>query len=319
MAKSISRPNGPKLPRWALLTLLAALAVVTVIVVTVAATQARTASDNAGTVPPSVLPEPAPKPEPTEEPEPEAPAFVSPVAQRILAVSETDSDFLMRAWVGSCPDPAGALEVSVDGGASWQSGVIASVDARRLLSLAPTGDIVRFTSQAGPDCETLTARSFVAGTSWEADPEPPVIWFIDPANSTVVSTPAGTQTLPCEVVGLSAASTRGIALCNDATVMVSEDDGASWSSPLAVPNAVAVGTVAGGFAVASYSEADCVGTQTRAILGGVLSEPGGCIVGVGSTDGTTAIAGGGSAWMLWAGDSMWFSNDAGSTWGEYHG
>lgn len=312
MSKQVSRPKFGQVPRALTITVVAAVAIVALALSAFALSQ-KPEVEGAGTVPTSSLPTP-PAPTPNPEPEqPEVPAYVAPAAQRLLAVG-ADDGHVMRAVMGTCPDPRGSLEVTLDHGASWQPGAVASVDARRILQLdASDPEIVRMTSLNG-ECVAGVSRSFLNGTSWEPDPGVSG-WFTDAANPWVVHTPSGVIDLPCEAVGLSAQAGRGVVLCSDSTVLTSEDNGASWTAPIAVPNAAAVGVTAEGYAVASIAEADCPGVRTRLLSGGALGGPGAC-VGVGDAGGgQAAVAGGASGWYLWAGSSFLRSLDQGLNWG----
>ncbi len=164
------------------------------------------------------------------------------------------------------------------------------------------------------DCAPGVSRSFVGGTSWEPDPGVNG-WFIDPSNPLVMHAPSGVVELPCGAVGLSAESARGVVLCSDSTVLVSEDDGVSWSAPMAVPNAAAVGTTAEGYVVASIGEVECAGVRTWLLSGGALGEPGACLEVGDAGGGQIAVAGGSTGWYLWAGNAFLRSLDQGLSWG----
>lgn len=303
-------PRRIQVPRALTIVIVAVLAVLALILATIALTQ-KPEIEGAGTVP--TLPTPTPEPEPTPEPAPAAPAYVAPAPLRLLAVGAEDGHVL-RATMGYCPEPGGGLEVSTDHGSNWSAGVIASVDARRITQIdASDAEVVQMTSM-NVDCTPSVSRSFVGGTSWEPDPGVNG-WFVDPANALVVHSPAGAVELPCAVVGLSAEASRGIALCSDSTVLISETEGANWSAPVAVPNAAAVGVTAEGYAIASVGEADCAGVRTRLLAGGTLGAPGSCLNVADAGGGQTAVAGGNSGWYLWAGGSFLRSQDQGVTWG----
>lgn len=314
MARQAPRPNHEPFPKWLALTLLSGLLVVTLIVVALAVSSTRGESPNAGTVPSTSQPDPEPEEDPEPEPEPEAPAYAAPAMQRLLSTGSAASQVL-RALAGTCPDPAGSLEVSFDGGSTWLAGVTASVDARRLLQLDATGgDFVRMVV-LDADCAPQIARSFVGGTSWELDPDPGPVWYIDPGDAAVVHAPAGAQTLPCQAVGLSTQASRGAVLCSDSTVLQSESGGAAWSAPVAVPNGAAVGVAPEGIVVASLDEPDCVGMRTRLLAGGELGSPGACLEVSRAEGGQAAVVGAAGVWYLWAGEAFARSTDLGQTWG----
>ncbi|NLA65188.1 MAG: hypothetical protein GX862_04545 [Leucobacter sp.] len=216
--------------------------------------------------------------------------------------------------VGGCPDPAGSLEVSFDDGQTWQTGEAHTVDARRLLQIVATqGDLVRLAAQKA-QCATEQLRSFIGGTSWQLEPEPSPMWMLDPADATLVHTPIGAHTLPCQAVQLASDGAQGAVLCSDGAVVTSVD-GETWSEPVAVPHGVAIGFTSEGVAVASVGEPECAGVRTRLLAGGAIGAPGACVDVAGAGDGNTALTGDAGEWYLWAGESFLRSADAGQTWG----
>ena len=313
MAKGASTRKVLQLPRWVGIALLAALAALTVVAVVLAVTQAREPNPNAGTAPMAAMPtvektaEPEPAPaEPVEAPE-------APTMQRLLSVHATGGH-LLRATVGACPTPEAGLERSDDNGATWQPSPLANAGGvTRLLQLnLGETDVDRFVA-VNADCAPVAARSFTGGVDWEpADAEGQ--WFIDPADATLVHGSAAAAHAPCTVVGLSSVGDRAIALCLDSSVIVSGDGGASWSAPVAVPSAVAVGATPSQFVVASAAEAECAGVRTRTFDGAALGAPGGCVDVADAGGGNTAVAGSDAEFYLWAGGAFLRSSDAGGSW-----
>lgn len=310
MAKRTRRVKHGGMPFAVKIAILAIVAAAVVLLSMYALGQQKQEVEGAGTVP--TLPDTTPRKTPEPASEAQAPAYAVPSVQRILAVGAEDGHVL-RATIGACPEPAGSVEVSRDYGTNWSAANLAAVDARSILQLdASDAAIVRMTSLNG-SCEPSVSRSFVGGTSWEPDQNVSG-WFIDPSNPAVVRTPTGAFELPCKAAGLSAQSMRGVVLCGDSTVLVSEDEGVTWSPPLSVPNGAAVGITAEGYAVVSTGEAECAGIRTRLISGGALSEPGACLEIADAGAGQTAIAGGSSGWYLWVGESFFRSSDTGAVW-----
>lgn len=299
------------MPRWVSLGLLGVLAIVTVIVTLLAMGQLRPENPNAGTVPQASV-KPTPQSEPTPEPEPAPEPVQSPVMQRLLAVSAQEGH-LLRAQVGACPDPAGVLEYSEDGGVSWRAGSLVNAGATRLLQLnGDNPDTDRFVAQDAA-CAVLHARSFVSGADWEPE-EAGDAWYLDPGDNTVAHTPNGSQTLPCQAVGLASQASRAAVLCLDSAVTVSADGGASWSAPVTVPNGAAVGVTPASFLAASVGEPECAGVRTRVFDGAALGEAGACLDVMGVSDGHLALAGDTTVIYLWGGDVFVRSADWGRSW-----
>lgn len=103
-ARSLSEE---KMPKWVPLSGLAVLGIVAIATVALAASTLNVAPPNGGHLPPGAEVPAVGEPEPTPEPEvvdEEVPAFDSPEARRLLAVSAEPSH-LLRGWVGGCPMP----------------------------------------------------------------------------------------------------------------------------------------------------------------------------------------------------------------------
>lgn len=314
MAKQAPRPKNGKNTKVYALAGLALVAVVAIVLALLAVTQNRNGVDTAGTVPtltPATTLPPEPEPTPESEPEPLPEPPTAPVAQRLLSVSPDGT--ILRAWVGSCEAP-GALEVSFDGGTTWVSGATETIPATRIMQIDAEDPTITRLASLNAECAPQFSRSFVGGVSWEPEPDAGA-WFIDPLNTSAIHSPSGVQALPCEAVGLDSAGARAIAMCADASVTTSEDGGASWSPPVAVPYAVAVAVTPEAYAVVSGGEPDCAGVRTRTLSGGALSEPGACLSGADGRDGTVALAAAPGAWFVWVGDSLTRSIDGGLSWG----
>lgn len=257
----------------------------------------------------TITPETEPLPDAVQEAESEPPAAPP---QRLIAITEDGT--VVRASVGACPEPAGIVEASFDGGAEWQPSGVEQFGTIRVLGLsASTASTVRLLA-TNVECQPQALRSFVGGTSWQpADDELATSWYLDLANPTLAHTPIGESELSCSAVSLVGAGERGVALCEDHSLLLSEDQGANWSSPVAVPGSAAVGASEAGFIVASVAEPDCAGVRTRTLREGIVGDPGACVEAVGS-DGAISVALRGETAYLWAGDTWLRSEDAGANW-----
>lgn len=293
---------------------LALLAVIAVGLTAVAFSGSRgTESDTSLITPaPPVVEETPQEPEPEAEPEPE-PVPSAAAVQRLLVASETPGH-LLRATVGECTEPAGVIEVSFNGGADWSQATTADVLSTKILQLdASMADMVRFVS-LDTQCQPQLSRSFVGGLDWGPDEEIAFVWYLDQNDSSVVHTPGGAQPLPCSGVGLSSMGERAIALCSDTSITVSRDAGVSWTAPVAVPNAAAVGITDAGYVVASANEHECVGVRLRLVSGNGVGEPGQCLAVEGASGGNVAVSSRAGEIFLWAADRFVRSADGGATW-----
>ncbi|MFT4231195.1 MAG: hypothetical protein QM606_00245 [Leucobacter sp.] len=231
----------------------------------------------------------------------------------MLAVSPGGS--LIRAVVGSCPEPAGTVTTSSDGGATWEPSPIESFGVTRVLGLSADEGGLTHMVALNADCAPQAVRSFVSGASWQAaDDDLASSWYLDPSSPSTAHSPSGDIELPCAALSLSAAGESAVVLCPDRTVSVTGDQGLNWSDAVAVPGAAAVGLSDGGAVIASANETECAGVRTRTLTGGVLSEPGACAE-TAVADGEVAVAASGDDLYLWAGEAFVHSADAGATWG----
>ncbi|PRI11018.1 hypothetical protein [Leucobacter massiliensis] len=282
-----------------LLGVLAVIAVA-ITILAVLATRPSPASPEAPPVPTSL--QPTPDPDPTPSPTATAsPASAPP--QRLLSVSE-DEGVLLRARID-----ADVVEYSSDGGASWETAPVSAVPGaavRALDALDPTASRAVYLDADG---EALVARSFVGGAQWQDDPDQSGLWLV--GSSLVV----GAQAPPCDAVGFAVSGARGAVLCADQRVAVSEDAGASWAEPVAVPGAAAVGLTPEGVVVASAAEPECAGVRTRTLIAGTLGDPGACLELPTLDPAQIAVAGGTGSLSLWAGDRFARSTDGGASWG----
>lgn len=272
-------------------------------------------SDTELITPPTPTAEVTPEPEEVDpEPELTPESSASAVSVQRLLVTGASPGHLIRATVGACTDPVGVIEVSVNDGVDWTQAQTADVGSTEILQFDATQTGIVTMVSLGADCLPQSSRSFVGGVDWELDESLGFSWFVEPTDHTVVSTPIGQQPLPCSAAGLASRGDRAIALCDDSTVTVSYDSGASWSNPGAVPNAAAVGMTDEGFVVASTNEGDCVGVQVRNVVGATFGNPGQCFAVEGSSDGNTALDGRAGELFLWTADRFVRSADEGTTW-----
>lgn len=253
-------------------------------------------------------------PTPTDAPEstPTATTEVS-VPQRLLAVGE-EAGNLIRATIGACDASPGTLEVTFDGGDSWQAASFTDASPTEFRQIDMADASALQLSALDESCDPLTLSSFVGGVDWAPEVGGAAPMSLPEAPSTVVDTSTGQVDLPCTAVSLAASGARGIALCDDASVSMTQDSGASWSAVTPVPATVAVGVTPNEFFAASAGEDACDGIRTRTISESSVGDPGGCLTDAKAADGAIAVAGGTSALFVWAGDRFAVSADGGTSW-----
>ncbi|POH60827.1 hypothetical protein C3B61_19210 [Cryobacterium zongtaii] len=170
------------------------------------------------------------------------------------------------------------------------------------------------------DCAPQLVTTFVAGDAWKAYPDRVTAeWYVDPATSNTVHTPVGDVVAPCVSVATLAAADNSSAavLCIDASVVTTQDAGATWSAPAAVPGAAAIAATNEGFQVAVANPAGCVGISLVGVSqdGAVDATPRPCVDAIVGTGETALSASDDGMLWLWAGDRFARSADGGATWG----
>ena len=229
--------------------------------------------------------------------------------RRLLAVADEVTGW--RATTGACGVP-GALERSVDGGATWEPVPVDLAPLTRLRVLED-GTVAAVGGDAGCLPRYLTSADGV----WEDRPDLLVgSWYLMPAGASRVMTPLGETDAPCTegALGLVAVDvSRAAALCQDGSVLRSVDSGASWA-PMTVDGPVlAVGADSQGYVLAGRSPS-CEGI---AVTSSTPDETTGAAVGCApltAADDEVAVARAGAAVWLWAAGEAAVSIDGGATW-----
>lgn len=302
-------------PRSRALTIagLALLAVAAIVLSLLAVNAQRNGVEPTELAPPPVFleDEPAEEEGEEEEAEPEpAPASVSPPT-RLLAVGAEPGQ-LMRATMGECGVTPGSVQVSIDNGVDWTESSLANLTGTAIRQIDASDATISRLAFLDTDCQPQLAHSYIGGIDWAVTPDVGPIWYMTDIPSTSAFTPTGTSELPCTAVSMAGSNARAVALCDDEGVTVSEDSGATWSTPVRVPGAIAAGLNAEGYLVAAANEGECVGVQTRTFSGATSGEPGACIEA--SVTREIAVAGSEGNQYLWVGDRFLGSNDGGESW-----
>jgi hypothetical protein len=234
-------------------------------------------------------------------------------SDRLMAVSD-DPERLLRAQGVECGAGDPTLEVSADGGQTWTQADTSMLEMAgvRQIQFGEGGRAqLAFVDQ---QCGLQFARSYVYGGAWEAGPGAGGIWTLSPEDDVEGLVVSGEEVeAPCTVVGTSGASERGIILCDDGTVAVSDDSGQSWSDTIAVDGAQAVASGADDFLVVSQDTDDCAGVSVRSFDGDELGDSGECKDVEIEPDQIAASVGAGSLYV-WANDETLRSDDLGESW-----
>ncbi|KQX05658.1 MULTISPECIES: hypothetical protein [unclassified Leifsonia] len=294
---------------------MAVLGLLVLVLVYVALTQNRT-SPVAGTVPTPASSAPVDRATPTVEPTAEPVVVVGPPTRNLGAV---DGERGYRASVTACPGDEPIVQATEDGGSSWTDFAVAvdpAVASVRAI-LPGTGDYVALVTADAATCAPQFARSYVAGEQWESADEVDTTWHLS-QDATSVIAPGGGSSQPCEkpVQVAATSQTAAAVLCADGAIVTSTDAGGSWSAPLSIPGASAIGGADDGYLVVVARQNDCDGAQIASIPadGGTdAPEPSACLQS-GAAPQDNAVAQGGDVIWLWSGDAFARSTDGGQSW-----
>ncbi|WP_210480592.1 hypothetical protein [Naasia sp. SYSU D00948] len=261
----------------------------------------------------SSSPEPAPSAPPVL---PASPA--SPIGTRVL--SATDGTTAWRSGGGACPGDAAVLEVTRDGGRTWEShDVGTATGSSGVLRLEASSEDLTYlvAGSAGDGCAPQYVATYTSGQEFEVFTDRTVsTWFVDPADPLVLHTSAGAKPAPCSAVAVAPRNAADAAvLCADSTVWRTSDAGSTWDGGIAVEGAVSIDDSGPGYVLGATGRADCAGVQVLALdpAAGAGPAVSGCLPSDAPV-GEVAIAAVGDWVWLWAGDAVTVSAYGGRTW-----
>ncbi|MGH3704187.1 MAG: hypothetical protein ACRDT9_06115, partial [Agromyces sp.] len=221
--------RGHSTSKWAGVGL--GVLVVVVVVLSVVALNRHRPVAGAGATPRDTAPVAA-----TEEAASEAPTDPVPTVMASRVLTAADANGAVRATVTTCPEPT-TVEVTSDGGASWESFVAPGVASAQRITVGDDA-FIGVIGLAVDGCAPTFERSFVGGAAWEtAAEEVASAWYVDPVDRALIHSPNGAHPAPCgAVVQLAVAGdTLAAVLCDDGTVHATVDGAGSWLPPAAVP------------------------------------------------------------------------------------
>ena len=247
------------------------------------------------------------------DPEP-APEVSLDAHSRFIALGATEQ--VIRGEFGSCTGAPGWAEVSEDGGLTWEVSSTEIQEAMQLMGarIGTAGYAELLTLDTL--CEPFLLRSYIGGYAWQYAPgEIDSRWFANPLEPDVINTPFGAAEAPCEVIQLSVSesATQVGVLCEDSTVMTTEDDGASWSTVAESTGAVAIAVQDDRVFALNGAAESCEGLQPQTLNGGSATDLGSCL-DIPSGSHEIAVSAYGNDVGVWAGDVFLWSADGGSTW-----
>ena len=317
-----TRNDNKKTP-WLTVLGLLLLAALTVVLVLMAMRSSKPEVEGAGDTPGYVetpqsafVPAAEEEAEEEEPEEPQAQPYQVPGEGRVIAV--WDDQVAYRSTGGPCPATPANMEVTRDGGATWEGVTVGEQFSGISRILARADGYVVAVTQLADDCnQTAVTQSYGFGDYWEvAEGGAGSTWFVHHENSQVLNAPdVGPVTAPCPIARLTSRSTgSALALCQDGSLASTEDSGATWVTTEPVIGAESVTVSGDTFLVAQSGLDGCAGTQVSRLDAALGATSSVCVASPVAL-GATAIGGGsdGAVW-LWAADAVLRSFDGGLTW-----
>ncbi|WP_394550947.1 hypothetical protein ACDF64_10190 [Agromyces sp. MMS24-JH15] len=234
------------------------------------------------------------------------------VARPEVVLGARDTEVAYRSSTGTCPGSGAAIELTVDGGATWQPAGIAG--ASSVTRLEPGDGQIVDALASDPACAPTRFRSWVQGSAWLELGAQDLGWRIE---GDAVVAPGGGSSTPCAALQVVPRSDSGaLVLCADARVAESGDGGATWATSEPIAGLAGVAAAPDRALVLIERQNGCPGVQV-AVLDGALApgSPGQCMASD-APDGASviAVAGDGSTLWLWTGPVVARSGDFGRTW-----
>lgn len=237
---------------------------------------------------------------------------------RLLTMSSATQGW--RAQVGTC-DTAGTLETTTDGGRTWTS--VPEPGMSPLTRIQATDRDTLVAIGGGNDCKATYAISYVSGQQWETrNARLGESWYVTPADRTQVRASTGDRSEPCTDAGTSEVLDLAVmdddnatVLCSGGITRSSDDAGRTWSDPVTITGAVALGADTDGYVASSLVES-CEGVAVTTFTPNQppADEPVGCAPVNDAAAGEVAVTTlAGTVWV-WAGDQVAVSQDAARTW-----
>jgi photosystem II stability/assembly factor-like uncharacterized protein len=218
-----------------------------------------------------------------------------------------------RAWrasAGTCDGGKSLLQVTTDGGRTWDD---ATSPSKAIARIQPLRDGSGFLYAAGADCALKEWTTKDAGKTWAGPKGIVGGWARLIADPTKLTTPAKDRAQPCgnrSVIDLSRTSAeQAEALCANGSVFVTNDGGASWADSGAAPGAVALSNRLEGEILSTYAariDPSCAGVEVVKVVQGKTATKVACVETVAAPKaGQVGISALATAGWLVVGDETW--------------
>lgn len=242
-----------------------------------------------------------------------APADGVPM-RRLLVVSSARQGW--RATVGDCDTP-GTIELSEDGGKRWRK--VSNAGLSPVSSLNALYPNLLSAVGGGKDCQATFAISYTSGDYWQTrDHKLGASWYLTPKDRNEIRAP-GNRAKLCDrdMVDLAPVDeNNAAALCADGAVFSTQNAGATWGSVGRLKGAVALGSDAAGYVIASLGQ-ECTGVALNSFsitAQTVKRKATRCAPVNGARAGEVDVARTENTLWVWGGTTVAVSNDAGNSW-----
>lgn len=241
---------------------------------------------------------------------------VTPASQDIVASGSTSA---YRTRVGSCPDGGASIDVTSDGGSTWDSFDLSSQLGLGNIQSVGTGNgaYAWLIGQNLTDCTTTAAQTYTSGRDWELAPQILASeWYVDPTNTKSLTGPGGeTVETPCELARLTTSTDSVAGVCTDGRIVISNDDGASWTESETQQGIDALAFTPDGLTAVLVGQTSCADGVALRTFDSALQSSSETCAPAGAAAGQTSLSAAedGTLW-LGVGDTVLRSSDAGASW-----
>lgn len=256
--------------------------------------------------------------EPSPGPSTEGEGAAQPVH---VLLAGLDGDMAWRATTGDCEAGGATLEFSDDGGASWQE---VSSPAATISRVQPLSSGRGFIVGAEDGCGQSEFSTADGGATWVGPRQLVGGWARKLDVPSEVLTPQSAAASPCgggPVLDLSRTSAeQAEALCQDGSVMVTNDGGLTWGDSGSAEGAVALSNRLEDEVLATYAArtgiTGCDGVEIVRVTLGQDPARVSCVEVNETPSGLVAISVGETAGWLAVGDQTWVAGAGLDEWVE---
>lgn len=258
--------------------------------------------------------QPSPTPSVPASPMPQSRSVPTVVSEREVLLDALTASRAVRGAAGACPGGGASIEITDDGGSTWDA---LETPTDQLLRLEhPVESDLWFVGAQGPDCDPAFTISVDVGDTWRPPAAADGAWhLLRDREAAQIHAPQGNVDSPCaprRTIALEGATfSRATLLCDDGEVFTTVDAGVRWTSDGATAGARALALIDGVPRVAAFPVDGCAGLSILAPGAG----EGTCVVGAPAV-GVGLSFSGPDAGYLQANGRTWVSTDAGRTWAE---